>query len=92
MPSGDAKARLKAALLRMKPAARAVAVKNLRRQFGGKGRKTMAEGAPMMNGLQVNPETGRVEQDQERALAERAEKDPLLGRQEQGTTPTPATD
>ena len=89
MPSGDAKARLKAALLRMKPAARAVAVKNLRRQFGGKGRKTMAEGAPMINGLQVNPETGRVEQDQERALAERAEKDPLLAKQQENLSPMP---
>ena len=91
MPSGDPRARLKAALLRMKPEARAVAVKNLRRQFGGKGRRTMAQGAPMMNGLAVNPETGRVEQDQERATAERAKHDPLLARQEE-VTPTPATD
>ena len=91
MPSGDAKARLKARLLRMKPELRATVVKQIKRQFGGKGRRTMAQGAPMMNGLAVNPETGRVEQDQERALAERAEKDPLLARQEE-VTPTPATD
>ena len=83
MPSGDAKARLKARLLRMKPELRATVVKQIKRKFGSGGRKTMAEGAPMMNGLQVNPETGRVEQDQERALAERAEKDPLLAKQQE---------
>lgn len=91
MPSGDAKARLKARLLRMKPELRATVVKQIQRKFGGKGRRTMAEGAPMMNGLAVNPETGRVEQDQERATAERAKHDPLLARQEEAT-PIPATD
>ena len=79
MPSIDAKQKLKAKLLRMKPNVRALAVTKLRQY-----RSTLDplnKRVLMKSGLSLNPETNRLEVDQERATAQMADKSPLVARQ-----------
>ena len=85
MPSGNAKELLKAKLLRMKPHVRALAVTKLRQYKSSLDphNKRML----MKSGLSLNPETQRIEQDQDRAAAEMARHDPLVARQEESLAP-----
>ena len=80
MPSGNARARLKAKLVRMKPNVRALAVKGIQLKY----RSTLDplnKRVLMKSGLSLNPETNRLEVDQERATAQMADKSPLVARQ-----------
>ena len=74
---------MKAALLRMSPAARQTAVKALRMRFG------KAPSVKMKHGLTLDPVENKLTVDEDRATASAAKNDPLLARQEE-SLPEPA--
>ena len=88
MPSTQGKQRLKAALLRMKPANRVIALKAAKLTAYRSGLDPHNKRMLMKSGISLNPETQRIELDQDRAATDMAKHDPLVARQEE-TLPAP---